>query len=151
VGAVVHDATGPGATGVRVLMVDDEVDLLRVGALLLERSGFHVVTTTDPERALVILAGLDGVVPRPDVLVTDLAMPLLSGVQLVTRARALGIEIPTLVVSAFADDPDLAKVLRVGLDACLDKPLRADAFVNGVSALAARARKMRTAALAGAR
>jgi DNA-binding response OmpR family regulator len=130
---------------IHVLLVDDEPGIIEVGAIALRMAGIKVTATTDPERALLILGGLEEGVDVPDVLVTDLVMPLLSGARLVATARELGVEVPTLVISAYGTGEDILGLLRVGLDDCLDKPLNASVLVARVKAMASRGLKRRQA------
>ncbi len=76
-----REHAGGGITLARILVVDDNSVNLRVCRLILERFGHTVVTETNP------VAALNGMATElPDVLVTDLMMPILDGITL-TRAR----------------------------------------------------------------
>lgn len=66
----------------RILLVDDEVDILDMLKALLEQEGFEVVTAADGRAAL---DAIDGQVP--DVLVTDLMMPMMSGEELLAEVK----------------------------------------------------------------
>ena len=68
----------------KVLIVDDESDMVENCARILRRSGHHCLTTTDPHRALALLES-----DSPDVLLTDLKMPGMDGMELLRRARDL--------------------------------------------------------------
>src|SRR5688572_16619130 len=81
----------------RLLIVDDEPDMVDNCARILRRAGYKCLTTSDPHRALTYLE-----TDRPDVLLTDLKMPGMDGMELLRRARALDPVLPVIVITAFA-------------------------------------------------
>lgn len=86
------------AAPAHILLVDDEPALLRLGAQALERAGHRVTTAADGHDALDLLE--DGL--RPGLLVTDVAMPGLDGVDLAGRAGGLCPGLPVLLLSGYA-------------------------------------------------
>jgi CheY-like chemotaxis protein len=79
----------------RLLLVDDSEIALRALERALQVLGYEVVATTNPVEALdLIVAG-----KRFDVLVTDLQMPHLDGIELIARVARAGIVLPSLIVS----------------------------------------------------
>jgi two-component system, OmpR family, response regulator len=143
--------TLPVSSPIRVLLVDDEPGLIEVGSMALRMAGLEVTATSDPERALAILTNAETGVSPPDVMVTDLVMPRMTGVQLIAGARAAGADLPVLVISSYGTGEDLLGLLRVGLDDVLDKPLNVDQLVERVKALAAKGFKQKAAAGAARR
>ena len=85
-------------TGKKVLHVDDDEPTLRTVARHLEAAGFKVVSTSSPFIAPIIKA------ERPDVIVMDVDMPLLSGDRIMSIIR--GNEFSTLPVIYFSSKPD---------------------------------------------
>jgi CheY-like chemotaxis protein len=81
---------------VGLLLVDDDVELLPVLSRMLEPLGCRVVTATDGAEALSRFSEQDF-----SVLVTDLAMPKLNGLQLAERCRALKPTLPVVMVTAW--------------------------------------------------
>jgi CheY-like chemotaxis protein len=85
-----------------ILVVDDEFDILTVWRLLLERHGYTVMTASNGAAALEKIRSM-----RPDVIVSDCMMPIMSGLQLCaalyadTNLR----DIPIILCSAAADIP----------------------------------------------
>lgn len=119
--------TGRGAG--RVLLVDDESEVLVTLGSFLRGTGFTVDTVGTGDEALTRLAS----VPDIDVLVTDYAMPGLDGPELVAQARQLRPNLPVLVVSGYAEAERLASLepeTRV-----MRKPFRRKALVQQVAAL----------------
>ena len=113
-----------------VLLIEDEPDLRELGQLALENAGMLVVTATDGARALQLLERIE-----PDVIVTDLMMPVLDGFGFLEAYRASGrAKAPVLAVSAF--EGYLGEALAAGASATLLKPFAADAFVEAVRSIA---------------
>jgi DNA-binding NtrC family response regulator len=81
----------------RVLVVDDEPDMVDNCVRILRRAGYRCLSTTDPHRALTLLES-----ERPDLLITDLKMPEVDGLALRRRAHELDAALPVVVITAFA-------------------------------------------------
>ena len=95
----------------RILLVDDEAMVLQVLEDLLRTQGFQVTAYAEPKRALALLSDpAFGV----DVLVTDNNMPRMKGVELAQRARKLRPELPTILITGYAEPApsELAHVSR---------------------------------------
>ena len=101
----------------RLLVVDDDPAVLRGLRRALGLSGFAVETAADGEAALALLAQ-GGV----DAVVLDVSMPGLSGVEVVTRLRRLGDDVPVLMLSALDDVADRIAGLAAGADDYVVKP-----------------------------
>ncbi|MCX5745396.1 MAG: response regulator [Proteobacteria bacterium] len=80
----------------RILVIDDDEDVLRSTTRMLRAAGFEVVGTTSPVEALERLLGGDRAFAA---LITDVYMPALGGPELVARVEEAGISIPTLYLS----------------------------------------------------
>jgi signal transduction histidine kinase/ActR/RegA family two-component response regulator len=131
-----QDATLPSLNGIRVFAVDDNDDAVAMIAASLARAGAKVDTFTDPVEAL------DAWQRQPaNVLVCDLAMPHMSGLDLLGRIRRLdssrGVFTPAVAVSAHASEQHQAESLRGGFQFHLSKPLHQDALVRAVADAAA--------------
>jgi two-component system, OmpR family, response regulator len=101
----------------RVLLVEDERALADALAEGLRQDGFAVRTVGDGLQALDI-----GLSERFDVLVIDLMLPGLGGLDLCTRLRERGIETPVLVLTARVTERDQLRALGCGADDFLTKP-----------------------------
>ncbi|MCC6416835.1 MAG: response regulator, partial [Gemmataceae bacterium] len=108
-----------------VLLVDDEPAVLNTTAALLRTQG-HAVTTTP--LAIDALARLQAAAADEpfDLLITDLAMPDMNGLQLVSAARAAGLDLPCIIVTGWDMDLDMETRRRAGVDAVLTKPFTLD-------------------------
>lgn len=142
-----HTATpGDGdLRGMHVLLVDDCADALVPLALLLELCGADVATAHDGPEALACIAHADAPF---DVLVSDLRMPGMSGLDLIRRVRdsALPVQPVAIACSGYAG-VGTREVIDAGFDAMLAKPLAIDALERTIVSLcAARVARAATAA-----
>ena len=86
---------GPtGSRPVRLLLVDDEISIREVTAAILSQEGYEILTAADGLQALELLRRF-----HPDVLVTDLRMPGMSGMELVKIVRKQFPRLPVIIVS----------------------------------------------------
>ena len=100
-----------------ILVIDDDENLRDTIAMLLEREGFRVVQAADGK------AGLDqALVAKPDLLLVDLRLPIVSGMDVCKRLRSSGVETPIIVLSALADELDKVLLLEIGADDYVVKP-----------------------------
>jgi two-component system KDP operon response regulator KdpE len=113
--------------GARILVVDDEPQILRSLRTTLASHGYDVQTAATGEEAL---AAVDG--RLPDLVVLDLVLPGLSGLEVCRHLRARS-SLPILVLSARGDERDKVAALDLGADDYLTKPF-------GVNELLARIR-----------
>jgi DNA-binding NtrC family response regulator len=93
----------------RVLIVDDEPDMVENCARVLGRAGYECLTATDPRRGLTMLEA-----ERPDLLLTDLKMPEVDGMELLRRARDLDPAMPVIIVTAFATIESAVAAVKEG-------------------------------------
>ncbi len=115
------------AFGATIAVVDDEPALCTAYAAALERAGYHVKTFADGQDALSNLAS-----DPPHVLVTDVVMPGMSGLELAASLRELYPELPVLVVSGYV--PTSERTL-IGHTEHLDKPVRPARIVGAIGRL----------------
>ena len=105
--------------GERVLVVDDEPVVLSACQQLLMRLNYEVTACENPERALELLRRQPAAY---DVLVTDQAMPDMTGPDLAAAARHLRPDLPIVLSTGFLDDSVRASVATLGIDFVLSKP-----------------------------
>jgi CheY-like chemotaxis protein len=118
-----------------VLLVDDDRDTLALYGLILETFGFHVLPAENGRTALEVAAE-----HPPDIVVTDLAMPVMDGVELCERLRSdpSTSSIPILAVSGQAWNGTDEQARRAGCDEVLLKPCLPDRLVEAVGRLLGR-------------
>ncbi|MGQ5639514.1 MULTISPECIES: response regulator transcription factor [unclassified Streptomyces] len=123
------DAAGQGA----VLVVDDDVAIRRSLERGLRLSGFAVRTAADGPQALAAIRDVP-----PDVLVLDVSMPGMSGIEVCTRLRDEGRDLPVLMLSALDETADRIAGLQAGGDDYLVKPFALQELVLRLRALLRR-------------
>jgi CheY-like chemotaxis protein len=125
----------PRLDGVRVLVVDDTASVLAVLRDILELDGAIVTAVNGAEQALAVLQE-----ERPDVLVSDLAMPGRGGYWLIGQVRALpperGGATPAAALTAFGGPEHRASVLRAGFQYHVEKPVGVRELIGVVAILA---------------
>ena len=104
----------------RVLVVDDEAGLVRALAINLRARGWDVVTAHDGASALEVAAD-----KHPDVVVLDLGLPDLDGVEVIRGLRGWT-RVPIIVLSARQDSHDKVEALDAGADDYMTKPFGMD-------------------------
>jgi signal transduction histidine kinase/CheY-like chemotaxis protein len=123
------------ANGQRVLFIDDEAVLCRSVASLLERLGYRVTARTDPAEALDLFAKN----PQAfDVVLTDLTMPGLTGVDVAREVQKLAPEKPILMMSGFNSTWTPEALRAVGVVELIKKPLGAAQLSETLAGVIAR-------------
>jgi EAL domain-containing protein (putative c-di-GMP-specific phosphodiesterase class I)/DNA-binding response OmpR family regulator len=115
-----------------VLVVDDEEGARQLMALALRRSGFEIFEASSGESALEVIA-----FESIDLVVLDVAMPGISGIQVVERLRTQSATatLPILMITGSGDGDSVIRALEAGADDFLPKPVRLDELVARVKAL----------------
>ena len=112
----------------RILVVDDEQSLLLTLAANLELEGFEVVAASSAQEALRLLE--EGPF---DLLLSDIRMPGMNGVELFERVRQLRPETPVLLMTAFAFEGLVQRAMEEGVFAVLSKPFKVDDLIRALS------------------
>lgn len=112
----------------RILVVDDEPQITRVLRVGLSGRGFDVRTAADAESAFDTLADWS-----PDLVVTDLTMPDVDGIELCRRIRKRS-QIPIIVLSVKSDDRTKVAALDEGADDYVTKPFSMDELLARIRA-----------------
>jgi DNA-binding NtrC family response regulator len=105
----------------RILIVDDEPDMVENCSRILGRAGYDCLTATDGARALALLES-----ERPDLLLTDLKMPGLDGMELLRRSRELDPALPVIMITAFATIESAVAAVKEGAFDYLPKTFSVD-------------------------
>ncbi|HEY1539577.1 MAG TPA: response regulator transcription factor [Solirubrobacteraceae bacterium] len=132
-----------GPAGPVVLLVDDDAAIRRAVAAGLELEGFRVVCASGGRAAL---AANDSV--RPSVILLDLAMPDLDGLEVLRTLRAGGDDVPVCVLSARDEVDDRVRGLQAGADDYVVKPFAIEEVTARLHALLRRRPALPDAALA---
>ena len=127
----------PALNGLRVLVVDDEADTRLIISTVIARTGAEVKACQSAREALEILEQW-----RPDVLMSDIAMPGEDGYSLINKVRSLPAErgghIPAAAFSAYAREEDRKRSLAAGYQMHIAKPVSSGRLVETIAHLAGR-------------
>ena len=119
-------------SGETILIVDDEATIVEVVALYLRREGFRAIVAADGNTALALVAQ-----QPPDLIVLDLMLPGLNGLEVARRLRASS-AIPIIMLTARSEEADRVVGLELGADDYVTKPFSARELVARVKAVLRR-------------
>jgi PAS domain S-box-containing protein len=121
-------------SGIRVLLVDDEVDSKELADFILQEYGAEVISVGSPFEVISTLIDF-----QPDILVLDIGMPDMDGYMLLEEIRSLlpeqGGQIPAIALTAYAGKVDKRQAISAGFQAHLPKPVDADQLVEVIAEL----------------
>jgi two-component system KDP operon response regulator KdpE len=117
---------------VKILIADDDPQILRALRITLSARGYDVLTAIDGREALRLAAD-----KHPDIIVVDLGMPGLTGIEVIQGVRGWS-SVPILVVSGRSDSLDKVEALDAGADDYVTKPFAADELLARLRALGRR-------------
>jgi len=118
----------------KILVVDDDLDLIGLIAFVLRQAGYLVVEAQDGPSALESFAA-----ERPDLAILDVNLPRLDGFQVLQRIRQGGDRTPVLMLTVRATEEDMVQGLDLGADDYLAKPFSPRTLLARVRALLRRA------------
>jgi DNA-binding response OmpR family regulator len=116
-----------------ILVIDDDDSLRDTIGLMLENEGFHPILVADGATGLEQALAL-----RPNLILVDLRMPGLSGVEVCKRLRGAGMKTPVIVLSAMGDEIDKVLLLEIGADDYVVKPFGTRELLARIRALLRR-------------
>ena len=108
----------------KVLVVDDEPDMRWLLGGILEAQGFEVITAEDGPIAVEKVRQ-----EAPWVILLDLKMPTLGGIEVLTEVMAIDAEVPVIILTAHGDIPTAVHAMRLGAYDYLCKPFQNDDIV----------------------
>ncbi|ATL97841.1 TPA: sigma-54-dependent Fis family transcriptional regulator [Aeromonas bestiarum] len=114
----------PHSRPANVLLVDDDEDVLESYCHLLRLSGYHPKATTSAHEALTQLTA-----QWPGVVVSDIYMPAMNGMDLLTRVQEIDVEIPVIMITGHGDIPLAVRAVKQGAFDFLEKPLNPHALL----------------------
>jgi len=134
--------TRPDGSPVRALVVDDEVSLGDLLRMALRYEGWDVRTASDGQQALAEARNFS-----PDVIVLDVMMPDLDGLQVLRRLRESGSDVPVLFLTAKDAVDDRVAGLTAGGDDYVTKPFSLDEVIARLRGLLRRSARIVSAAI----
>ncbi|MEJ2599949.1 MAG: response regulator transcription factor [Anaerolineales bacterium] len=128
-------------SGERILIVDDEPNIVQLARLYLERDGYKVDSLGDG------LSALEAAEHHPPALmVLDIMLPELDGLEVCRRLRASGSSLPVLMLTARDEDVDKILGLELGADDYLTKPFNPRELVARIKAILRRGERLENSA-----
>jgi DNA-binding response OmpR family regulator len=118
--------------GASILIVEDEAELRNLFALILEMEGFTVLQAADGQKGLEILKGYAGTIR---MVITDLNLPKVGGVDLINQARKLNPSVKIVGTSGMSGDKVREMVMRAGADDFIPKPFQAQEAIRKLKAI----------------
>src|SRR5579862_668770 len=117
-----------------ILVIDDDESLRDTIGVLLEQEGFRAVLVADGrtgfEKSMML---------KPDLILVDLRLPGMSGVEICKQLRAAHVTTPIIVLSAMGDELDKVLLLEIGADDYVVKPFGARELMARIRAVLRRA------------
>lgn len=123
-----RQATNLGGTN--VLIVDDDIWLLRLAKAVIGSIDLSVVTTSSAAEGLKMIA--EGY--TPDLVLLDIRMPIMNGFEAFDRLRAIARldNIKIIALTAYASEWDRDRILKYGFDGYISKPFKKANFIDSV-------------------
>ena len=111
-----------------IFLLDDNLEVVLLFRTVLTRQGYTIKTATSPLEAVRLIEQ-----GSFDLIITDLKMPEMSGVEFLQKVRASGVTCPAIVISAFPDYADASQLSNLGVRAFLTKPVLMNRLERAVS------------------
>src|SRR5437867_2187861 len=127
----------------KILVVDDDLDLLRLIAFALRQASYLVIEAQDGPSALAAFER-----EKPDLAILDINLPRVDGFEVLRRIRAAGIMSPVMMLTVRSSEEDQVRGLDLGADDYLAKPFSPRSLLARVRALLRRAGVEKPAPLA---
>ena len=116
-----------------IFFVDDEPKVCKMVGRTLEQASLKVTCFTDPTDCLRQLR-----CRTCDLLITDVKMPGMDGIELLTKVKRIIPSLPVIVITAYGDVPMAVEALKVGAVNFIEKPLDRQSFLSAVEAVVKR-------------
>jgi signal transduction histidine kinase/CheY-like chemotaxis protein len=133
----------PEMAGMTVLVIDDELDSLELVQEVLAASEATILTATGAREALRLVEAR-----RPDLVISDIGMPLVDGFEMIRRIRSMPDRetagVPAIALTAFSRREDQQRALEAGFDDYLAKPVAPATLLQTVAAIVARRNLLRS-------
>jgi DNA-binding NtrC family response regulator len=104
-----------------ILLVDDEIEILKSLGEILNRFGYTVIARTEAEAALSVFR--EGT--KIDLVITDYRMPVMDGLEFLNALRQMDASVPVIVLTAYGAVESYLKSLSLGVFEYMNKPIKA--------------------------
>ncbi|MFW6151500.1 MAG: response regulator [Verrucomicrobiota bacterium] len=117
----------------KILLIDDEEQVLKSVGMLLEAQGHEVIPIRDSEKAEEAIRNLDC-----DLIVTDIRMSPVDGMQLLMLAEKVKPDVPAIVISAYTSEHTVKHCMDIGCKAYIKKPFQVQEVLDAVNSCLVR-------------
>ena len=117
----------------KILIADDEAQIREILRIYFEKEGFEVIEAEDGAAAILKVQS-----EKPDILLLDIMMPVLDGIEVCKQVRKMT-DLPIIMVTAKDEDDDRIAGLEIGADDYITKPFNSREVVAMVKAVLRRA------------
>ena len=107
----------------KILVIDDEESFRETIRLCLEDKSFNIITASSSEEGISLFEK-----ERPDIVITDLKMPKMNGLDVLTHIKSLDKNVPIIMLTAFDDVPYTIEAMKIGAYDFVSKPIKVDAL-----------------------
>lgn len=114
----------------KILIIDDDQAVVNSVGILLRGEGHEVISEVNPERAAAHIKGA-----RLDLIITDIKMAPMDGMELIKMARKIQPSAPIIVISAFTSEETIKLSHILGCKTYIKKPFRVEQVLDAVSSL----------------
>lgn len=109
----------------KILVIDDELDMLMLLKMLIEdNTSYEVVTTNSPTEAIRILKE-----NHYDLIITDLKMPGMDGIELFDEFKEIKPDVPVIIITAYGSPETADEAMKKGVADFITKPFRKDSIL----------------------
>jgi len=112
----------------RLLVIDDEPNMLRLlKTILMDKTGYAVITTNNPLEVQSLLLQ-----ERFDLVITDLKMPLVDGLDLIDIIKEIDVHLPIIIITAYGTGEIAEEAVKKGAYDFIVKPFRKEAILIAI-------------------
>lgn len=116
----------------KILLVDDEQEILNSTSLLLKSAGYEVETANNGYAAFEILRFDKDANSLPNLMLLDIKMPVLNGLELMRELEKIRLKVPFIAITGFADKQMVIELLRFGCFDFIEKPILPDELLERI-------------------
>jgi CheY-like chemotaxis protein len=115
-----------------IMVVDDNPDIITIVRTILEGKGFNVLSASSGAECLEVLKS-----HKPDLIVLDIMMPEMDGLEVLTRLKAMSefTNVPVVLLTAKVQYEDVLGGYKLGADYYITKPFTSTQLINGINLL----------------
>jgi CheY-like chemotaxis protein len=115
-----------------IMVVDDNPDIITIVRTILEGKGFNVLSASSGAECLEVLKN-----QKPDLIVLDIMMPEMDGLEVLTRLKAMSefTNVPVVLLTAKVQYEDVLGGYKLGADYYITKPFTSTQLINGINLL----------------